>query len=79
MEARDHVNLYTEKSIRRVLENKGFREISFVHLPPIQSVSGNNSKTLINLKNLWWYSAAALSKISFGRINIDNLSVIAKK
>ncbi len=79
LEARDHVNIYSMRTISQVLNRNGFSPVRFIHLRPIQSLSGSRSKLLRLLKNLWFHSAVALFGMSFGRVNLDNLFVIADK
>jgi SAM-dependent methyltransferase len=79
LEAKDHPNNYSMKTMRRILSRNGFSEVKFVHLKPVQSVSGSKSKLLMSLKNWWFYSSVVVFYVSFGRINLDNLFVIAKK
>lgn len=79
LEAKDHLNLYKEITIKRLLKERGFREIKFVHLPPIQSVAGKSDNLKIFAKNLWWLSAVSLNLLTFKKVNIDNLFVTARK
>ncbi|MDX1503104.1 MAG: class I SAM-dependent methyltransferase [Thermoanaerobaculia bacterium] len=79
LEARDHVNLYTPASLRRVLERNGFADVRYLHLPPIQSVSGSRSPVLTGLKNLWAAAAAGLDRLTLGRVNLDNLFAVATR
>lgn len=77
LEAKDHLNLYTQKSIRRLLNGCGFNKIVFVHLPPIEAIGGETK--FIVLKKMWWYFSVFIHKISFDFLNLDNLFVVAKK
>ncbi len=79
LEAKDHVNIYSSRAIKEVLKQAGFKEIKFIHLHPIQSVSGSKNILLKAVKNSWFYFSTFLFQITFGKINIDNLFVIAKK
>ncbi len=79
LEAKDHLNIYSMNTIATVLHRNGFENIEFVHLRPIQSVSGSRSRLLAFAKNAWFYSGAALFWASRGRVNLDNLFVIARK
>lgn len=78
LEAKDHVNIYSMKTIRTVLSRNGFSDVTFTHFKPIQSVSGSRSQLSRFAKNLWYYSSVGLSLASFGRVNLDNLFVIAR-
>lgn len=76
---KDHLNIYSPKIISRVLSQNKFNYIKFVHLKPIQSVSGSRSLILKFIKNIWFYVSKVLFLFSFEKINFDNLFVIAKK
>lgn len=79
LEAKDHLNIYSPRTISAVLKRNGFNSIKFIHLRPIQSVSGSKSMFLKIIKNLWFWGATCLFKITLGKINIDNLFIIARK
>lgn len=79
LEAKDHLNIYSPYTITLILRRNGFEAINFIHLRPIQSISGNSSTLLRFAKNVWFYSSVALYCASRGRFNLDNLFVIAKK
>ncbi len=79
LEARDHLHIYSMKTISIILRRSGFAEINFIHLPPIQSVAGSRNSLLMFAKNAWFYFAAGLLATSRGRVNLDNLFVIARK
>jgi SAM-dependent methyltransferase len=79
IEARDHVNIYSMKTIGLVLRRLGYVSVEFIHLKPVQSLNGHNSRLLSLLKNAWFRSAALLHRASFGSVNLDNLFVIARK
>jgi len=79
LEAKDHLNIYSVRSMIAILKKNGFNRIEFIHLSPIQGVAGKNDALGRFLKNLWFYSAFAIAKISGGRINYDNLFVIARR
>jgi hypothetical protein len=79
MQARDHLHHYSMSSIRRLLERNGFSRVEFVHLHPIQSVSGSKRVFLRGVKNIWFEAARALAIVSGGILNFDNLFVVARK
>lgn len=79
LEAKDHINIYSPKAIRSLLSGFGFNKIKFIHLHPIQSVSGSKSYVFTVVKNIWFYFSVLLYRISFGKINLDNLFVVVKK
>jgi 2-polyprenyl-3-methyl-5-hydroxy-6-metoxy-1,4-benzoquinol methylase len=79
LEAKDHLNLYSEKTLKKVLRNCGFKKVRFAHLPPIQAIAGKRDFMRLFLKNGWWLCAVALSKATLGKANMDNLFAEAKK
>ena len=79
LEARDHLNNYSVKSLSAILRVNGFKDIEFTHLPPIQSVAGSRSVFLRVIKNAWFNIARLLAFISGGMLNLDNLFVVARK
>jgi 2-polyprenyl-3-methyl-5-hydroxy-6-metoxy-1,4-benzoquinol methylase len=79
LEARDHLHHYSTQSMRRLLARHGFYHVDFVHLHPIQSVAGSRSAALRRVKNGWFEVARTLAMVSFGRLNLDNLFVVAHK
>jgi len=78
LEAKDHINIYSMETISRILYRNDFKQIRFIHLKPIQSVSGSKSPVLKFIKNLWYYFSVVLFWLTFKRINFDNLFVVAK-
>ena len=79
MQARDHLHYYSKSSIRRLLERNGFSRVEFVHLHPVQSVSGSKSGFLRGVKNVYFEIARTLAFVSRGHLNFDNLFVLAYK
>lgn len=79
LEAKDHLNVYSPKTIKILLERNGFSKVKFIHLKPIQSVSGSKSRLLRLFKNFWFYLAVGLYYATFRRVNIDNLFIVSKK
>jgi SAM-dependent methyltransferase len=79
LEARDHINLYSMDTMRRVLARNGYRDIDFVHLPPIQSLAGSRNRVLTVGKNTAFQLSKALFHVSRGRLNLDNLFVAARR
>lgn len=79
LEARDHVNIYSMRTLRMVLGRNGLPDVRYIHFRPIQSVAGSRSQLLRLAKNLWVKFSASLFWLSFGRINLDNLFAIARK
>jgi 2-polyprenyl-3-methyl-5-hydroxy-6-metoxy-1,4-benzoquinol methylase len=79
LQARDHAHHYSMTSIRRLLERNGFSRIRFVHLRPIQSESAGEGRLRRAAKNVWFEAVRALALLSGGRLNFDNLFVLAHK
>ena len=79
MEAKDHINIYSPRAIKKILNQVGFKKIKFIHLHPIQSVSGSKSVFRMFLKNSWFNMAIFIYFITCGKINLDNLFVAAGK
>jgi hypothetical protein len=65
--------------MRRLLQRSGFTPVNCVYSHPIQSVSGNKSRFLRGVKNVWFEVFHALAMVSFGYLNLDNLFVVATK
>lgn len=79
LEAKDHVNIYSMNTIRVVLCRNGFNNIDFIHLHPIQSFAGSRNPLLKFAKNGLFYLSKILFTMAFGKINLDNLFVVARK
>ena len=79
LEAKDHVNIYSKKSMGILLDKHGFKSIRFYHLKPIQSVAGEKGWIGLFVKNIWHRLSLFLDLSTGGRLNIDNLFVAAKK
>jgi len=79
LQARDHLHHYSTSSIRRLLERNGFSHVEYIHLHPVQSISGSKSGLLRWIKNAWFEAARAVSVVSGGFLNFDNLFVVARK
>jgi 2-polyprenyl-3-methyl-5-hydroxy-6-metoxy-1,4-benzoquinol methylase len=79
LEAKDHMNIYSMNTIKRVLCRNGFNTIKFVHLHPIQSISGSKNHLLKLAKTGFFYCSKMLFTLTFGKLNIDNLFVVATR
>ena len=79
IEAKDHVNIYSMRTLAKILSRNGYADFEFIHLRPVQSVSGSKSRLLKFAKNAWFHSSVALHRATFGAVNFDNLFVIARK
>ena len=79
LEARDHINIYRMSTLRRVLTRCGFRRVRFVHLSPIEGVAGDRRVAQRLLKRAWFLAAVAIFHGTLGRLNLDNLFVVARR
>lgn len=79
LEVKDHLNIYSMETIRKILHNNGFGKVKFIHFHPIQSVSGSKNAVSKLIKNFWFYFSKMLFSFTFGKINLDNLFIIATK
>jgi 2-polyprenyl-3-methyl-5-hydroxy-6-metoxy-1,4-benzoquinol methylase len=79
LQARDHMHHYSADSIRRLLERNGFHRVEFVHLHPVESASGERRVLARTIKNTCFEAVRAVAIASGGRLNIDNLFVVARK
>jgi SAM-dependent methyltransferase len=78
LEAKDHLHLYSPRTLRVLLTRNGFSRVRFVHLHPIQSVVGENTAVGRAVKNLWFQAARGLHRATAGALNLDNLFVVAR-
>jgi len=74
LQARHHLHHYSMASIRRLLERNGFSRVEFLHLRPIQRAGVTGGA-----KNVGFQAVRALAFVTGGRLNIDNLFVLARK
>ena len=79
LEAKDHMHLYSMKNLKKLLQRNFFATVEFIHLPPIQAVSGQAKRLPILIKNFWYLLSLGLFNISFSQLNLDNLFAVAKK
>ena len=79
LEAKDHVHIYSPQTIKWLLENNGFRNIQLIHLHPMQGISGKQYPFLTIAKNIWSTTADKLEHFTKGKLNLDNLFVVAYK
>lgn len=79
LQARDHAHHYSMSSIRKLLERNGFARVQFVHLRPVQTVPDGKHGAWRRAKNVGFEMVRALALVSGGRVNFDNLFVLAHK
>jgi SAM-dependent methyltransferase len=77
LEARDHVNLYTGRTLQRVLTRNGFSRVQYIHLRPIDAVADGGLLARL-AKRAWFAAAVVLFHASWGRVNVDNLFAAAR-
>ncbi|EPG76324.1 putative methionine biosynthesis protein MetW [Leptospira fainei serovar Hurstbridge str. BUT 6] len=77
LEAKDHINDYSEKTLSMLSKQCGFSSVEFTILKPIASVSGNSAKLGVILKKLFYFSTLLIWKLTFKRINV-NLTLFAQ-
>jgi 2-polyprenyl-3-methyl-5-hydroxy-6-metoxy-1,4-benzoquinol methylase len=78
LQARDHAHHYSTSSIRQLLQRNGFAEVEFVHLRPVQAATGASELRQL-AKVAGFHAVRALAGLTGGRLNLDNLFVIARK
>ena len=76
LQATHHAHHYSRSSIRSILERNGFSRVEFVHLRPVEDVSSAFAQ---GVKRLSFEAVRAVAVVSRGRLNLDNLFVIAHK
>jgi hypothetical protein len=57
----------------------GFRLVRYIHLRPIEAVADAGGVTARILKRAWFVAAVALFHLTLGRVNLDNLFVVAQR
>jgi SAM-dependent methyltransferase len=79
LQARDHYHHYSTESIRRLLERNGFSRVRFVHLRPVDSTSSSGSAARKLVRKVWFDAVRGLAMATRGRLNLDNLFVVAQR
>lgn len=79
LEARDHLHDYSPRTLKRLLQESGFKKIEFIQLPPIQSVSGSSSWLLKVFKNVWFCFSYLIFYLTFRQFNFNNLYIVVHK
>lgn len=77
LEAQDHAHMYSQVTLTQLLRRAGFNCFQFIHLRPAQGIAGEHRWWQKALKNIWYYLAVGVAWLTGGRINYDNLSVLA--
>jgi hypothetical protein len=79
LQARDHCHHYSPRSLTRLLERNGFSRIEFVHLRPVDSTSSRRSASRRLVRKVWFDTVRGLAMATRGRLNLDNLFVMAQR
>jgi 2-polyprenyl-3-methyl-5-hydroxy-6-metoxy-1,4-benzoquinol methylase len=79
LQGADHAHHYSVGSIAKLLRRNGFADVSFVHLPPIETGEGRRGPFVNLAKNMSFQGVRTLAALSGGRLNLDNLFVVARK
>ncbi|EJO69938.1 putative methionine biosynthesis protein MetW [Leptospira kirschneri str. 200803703] len=81
LEAKDHINDYTEKTMKMLAKQTGFQNCKFTILKPIASVSGSQGGNFGSfLKKVYYYVTKIIWLFSFKTMNLNNtLFAILKK
>jgi len=77
LQARQHLHHYSKSTIRRLLERNRFSEIEFTHLQPVSALEGSMVRRQV--KATLFMAVRALATVSGGRLNYDNLFVVAHR
>ncbi|MCE9501182.1 MAG: class I SAM-dependent methyltransferase [Leptospira sp.] len=72
LEAKDHINDYTQKTIVSLGNQCGFDKYQFFILKPILSLSGSRAQIGRYLKLLYYYVTKTLWLLSFKTVNLNN-------
>jgi SAM-dependent methyltransferase len=79
LQARDHYHHYSTDSIRALLERNGFSRVEFTHLRPVDSISSGWSASRQVVRKVWFEAVRGLANATGGRLNLDNLFVVAHR
>jgi SAM-dependent methyltransferase len=79
LQGADHAHHYSKGSIETLLRRNGFDDVSFIHLPPIETGEGRRGPFVNVAKNVSFQALRALAICSGGHLNFDNLFVVARK
>jgi hypothetical protein len=66
-------------SIAKLLQRNGFVDVAFIHLHPIETGVGWSAAVENSFKNTCFQVLRTLSACTGGRLNFDNLFVVARK
>ncbi|EPG73748.1 putative methionine biosynthesis protein MetW [Leptospira fainei serovar Hurstbridge str. BUT 6] len=76
LEAKDHINDYSEKTLRILSDQCGFSFVEFTILKPISAVSGDKTKLGVIAKKAFYFCTLLFWNMTFRKINL-NLTLFA--
>ncbi|WP_039948657.1 class I SAM-dependent methyltransferase [Leptospira fainei] len=76
LEVKDHINNYSERTLKLLANQCRFSSIEFTMLKPIASISGLTSKMGAPLKKMFYFFTLLIWHITFRKVNI-NLTLFA--
>ncbi|MGE9033423.1 class I SAM-dependent methyltransferase [Leptospira interrogans] len=81
LEAKDHINDYTEKTMKMLAKQTGFQNCKFTILKPSASVSGSQGGSFGSFfKKVYYYMTKIIWLFSFKTMNLNNtLFAVLKK
>lgn len=80
LEAKDHINNYTVKTMSLLAKKHGCSTVDFYVLKPILSVAGSSSKLAVWVKQTYYYITLLIFTITFKKVNLNNtLFAVLKK
>lgn len=79
LQAGDHTHYYSMRSMQKLLERNGFVDVAFLHLPPIETGEGWQGVLVNFAKKASFQIVRGLALCSRGKLNFDNLFVVARK
>jgi SAM-dependent methyltransferase len=79
LQGADHPHYYSMRSIGALLQRNGFVDVAFIHLHPIETGEGWKTMLVNPAKKASFLCLRALAVASGGRLNLDNLFVVARR
>jgi 2-polyprenyl-3-methyl-5-hydroxy-6-metoxy-1,4-benzoquinol methylase len=79
LQGSDHMHHYSAESITKLLQRNGFVDVQFLHLHPIYTGEGWKTLLVNPAKRVAFHVLRALAVCTGGRVNLNNLFVVARK
>ena len=79
LEAKDHINQYSQKTIVKLGKKCGLNDFQFYILKPITSVSGSKNWFVNSIKKIYYYLTQLIWFLSFRQINLNNTLFITMR